>query len=211
MGALNELVLASSNEGKVLEFQSLLAPVGLKLISQASFGIEAPPEPHPSFVENALIKARSAARGAGLAALADDSGICIERLNDKPGVHSARWSVLHGGLNHDSDNNQMINQQLKGGSSKAYFVCVLVLLRWPDDPVPLIAEARWRGQWLAEPRGQGGFGYDPHFLPEGQSLTAAEMNLAQKNRLSHRAKAIEQLLAQMLSLGLLAAPMRSGD
>jgi XTP/dITP diphosphohydrolase len=209
--AIDELVLASSNEGKIREFKSLLAPFELKLMSQAGFGIEAPPEPHPSFVENALTKAREAARHAGRAALADDSGICIEQLNDKPGVLSARWSVLHGGFNRDEDNNRLINQQLDGRSSKAFFVCVLALLRWADDPVPLIAEARWQGQWLAEPRGQGGFGYDPHFLPDGQSLTAAELTLAQKNRLSHRANAIEQLLAQMLKLGMLTASTRSGD
>lgn len=204
MKCLSKLVLASSNTGKILEFQNLLAPFALEVIPQRSLGIEAPPEPYPSFVENALTKARSASKIAGLAALADDSGICIDLLNDKPGVHSARWSVMHGGLIGDEANNHYVNQQLDGRSSKAYFVCILALVRWPDDPVPLIAEARWCGQWLVEPRGEGGFGYDPHFLPDGHALSAAEMGMVQKNSISHRAQAIEQLIELMLKRGLLS-------
>lgn len=211
MTLIEDLVLASSNEGKLLEFQGLLAPYGLRLRSQRELGIEAPAEPHPSFLENALTKARAASRHTGGAALADDSGICVDLLNDQPGVLSARWAELHGGPHQDDANNKLVNQQLNGRSSSAYFICVLVLLRWPDDPVPLVAEGRWHGRWLSEARGEAGFGYDPHFLPDGQLQTAAEMPMAQKNRMSHRALAINRLIKQMLDLGLIATHESAGN
>jgi len=211
MTLIEDLVLASSNEGKLLEFQGLLAPYGLRLRSQRELGIEAPAEPHPSFLENALTKARAASRRTGGAALADDSGICVDLLNDQPGVLSARWAELHGGPHQDDANNKLVNQQLNGRSSSAYFICVLVLLRWPDDPVPLVAEGRWHGRWLSEARGEAGFGYDPHFLPDGQLQTAAEMPMAQKNSMSHRALAINRLIKQMLDLGLIATNESSGN
>jgi len=208
---IDDLVLASSNEGKLLEFQSLLAPYGLRLWSQRELGIEAPAEPHASFLENALTKARAASRRTGRAALADDSGICIALLKDQPGVLSARWAELHGGPHHDDANNKLVNQQLNGQISAAYFICVLVLLRWPEDPVPLIAEGRWHGRWLREARGEAGFGYDPHFLPDGQLLTAAEMPIAQKNSMSHRALPINRLIKQMLDLGLIVNRGSAGN
>jgi XTP/dITP diphosphohydrolase len=132
-------------------------------------------------------------------------------LNDQPGVLSARWAELHGGPHQDDANNKLVNQQLNGRSSSAYFICVLVLLRWPDDPVPLVAEGRWHGRWLSEARGEAGFGYDSHFLPDGQLQTAAEMPMAQKNSMSHRALAINRLIKQMLDLGLIATHESAGN
>lgn len=201
-------VIASSNLGKISEFKSLFEPFKVDLIAQADLGIKEVPEPHPSFVENALVKAREASRLASLPALSDDSGICIEQLQDRPGVHSARWSLIHGGSAGDAMNNELVKQQLHGKSSRAYFFCVLAFLRWPDDPVPVLAQASWQGLWLPEGRGSAGFGYDPHFLPDGQEETAAEMSPSLKNRLSHRAMATAALVEQLLRLGRLSAPAK---
>jgi len=208
---IRELVLASSNAGKLIELQNLLADFSLRVHAQGALGIDAADEPFPSFVENALMKARRACSKANRPALADDSGICIDALNHKPGVHSARWSEIHGGTTGDSANNLLVNQQLAGQSSSAFFVCALVLLRSPDDPVPIIAVAQWHGHWICHPRGEGGFGYDPHFVPSGSQITAAQMSLSQKNELSHRATAMRLLLSKMICQGLLARKQASSD
>ena len=201
--SVQRLVLASSNTGKLLELQTLLVNYEVHVISQGELGIDAPDEPHPSFVENALAKARHASRLSGLPALADDSGICIHALQNTPGVHSARWSSMRGGPAGDAANNQMVNRQLEGLSSGASFVCVLVFLRSADDPVPVIAEGLWHGHWLSAPRGDRGFGYDPHFLPQGMKKTAAEMSVVQKNKHSHRALAMRAMVRQLKGRGIL--------
>lgn len=199
-------VVASGNPGKVRELEALLAPLGVSLAPQSTFGIKDADEPFATFVENALAKARHASRGAGLVALADDSGICVPALGGAPGVRSARYA----GSPPDRSRNQVDEANnrrlLRDTASLAqpvgcYYCCVIVLLRHPDDPRPLVAEGIWPGVLVAEPRGRSGFGYDPYFLPSGQSLTAAEMDPADKNRLSHRARAVAKLLAALAAEG----------
>ncbi len=212
-----DCVLASSNRGKLREFGQLLAPLGWSVKSQAELGIEPAAEPHRTFVENALEKARHAARHSGLAALADDSGLCVPALKGAPGVLSARYAESIGflapGLDKDEVNNAALLSELKRLSESshdanspapisfhAYYVCALVFLRSADDPLPLIAQATWHGQIFVDPgrrAGEGGFGYDPYFyLPEFH-CTAAQLTEADKNRLSHRAKAMILLAAQL--------------
>ena len=195
MKCLSKLVLASSNTGKILEFQNLLAPFALEVIPQRSLGIEAPPEPYPSFVENALTKARSASKIAGLAALADDSGICVPVLGGAPGVQSARYA---GEPRSDDANNAKLVQALSSHTDKsAYYYCVLVFVRHAEDPQPVIAEGCWQGELITKPRGEGGFGYDPHFLLPALGKTAAELSAEQKNELSHRGQALRALMAKL--------------
>lgn len=200
---MKKLVVASSNPGKLREFSELLAPLGIEIIAQAQLGIAEAEEPHVSFVENALAKARHASRRAKLPALADDSGICVRALGGAPGVHSARFA----GAQPDGDadrqgqdgrNNEKLVALLKEEKDRsAHYTCVVVLVRHADDPEPLIAEGRWQGEVIATPRGTGGFGYDPHFyLPELRQ-TAAELDPKQKNALSHRGKALRRLIAKL--------------
>jgi XTP/dITP diphosphohydrolase len=189
------LVLASNNGGKLKEFGELLAPLGFCLLPQGQFGVPEADEPHQSFVENALEKARHCARLTGLPALADDSGVCVNALGGAPGVHSARYA---GEPKSDARNSAQLVADLAGHSDKsAYYYCVLVYLRHADDPQPVIADGVWRGQIVAAASGQGGFGYDPHFwLPElGQ--TAAQLTPQQKNALSHRGQALRSLIAKL--------------
>ena len=191
-----KLVLASGNAGKLCEFNSLLAQAGYQVCPQTDFQVPECPEPHATFVENALAKARHAARHSGLPALADDSGICAPALGGAPGIHSARYA----GSNPKSDtaNNAKLSAELASQADRrVYYVCVLVLLRHPDDPTPLIAEGRWYGQWQDEAAGSHGFGYDPHFLLPEFGQTAAQLPPEHKNRLSHRAQALQLLLAQI--------------
>jgi len=191
------IVLASSNAGKLREFRALLAELDFTVIAQDELGIEAAEEPHLTFVENALAKARHAAVRSGLAALADDSGLCVDALQGAPGVHSARFS---GPSADDDSNNAELLRRLQGQADRrAHYTCVLVAVASADDPEPLIAEARWSGEILAQPRGEGGFGYDPLFLVDGCEQTMAELPLAEKNRLSHRGRALARL-AQALAL-----------
>lgn len=189
------LVLASNNRGKLAEFSQLLAPLGFALKSQQELDIPEAEEPHATFVENALAKARHAARLSGLPALADDSGICVPALGGAPGVQSARYA---GEPKSDAANNAKLVQALAAQSDKsAYYYCVLVFVRHADDPQPVIADGRWNGQLIAEARGLGGFGYDPHFLVPALGKTAAELPAEEKSRLSHRGQAMRALLEKL--------------
>jgi len=191
--AIPRLVLASGNEGKLREFRRLLAPLGIDVVAQAELGIPEADEPHITFVENALAKARHASAWAKLPALADDSGICASALAGAPGVQSARYA---GEPRSDARNNEKLIAALAGGTDRrAHYACVLVLVRHADDPEPIIAEGVWAGTVVDVPRGTGGFGYDPHFLDPATGLTAAELPLERKNELSHRGKAMRALLA----------------
>ncbi|MBM3395389.1 MAG: RdgB/HAM1 family non-canonical purine NTP pyrophosphatase [Betaproteobacteria bacterium] len=187
------LVLASGNAGKLKEFNRLLRPMGFDVIAQAALQIPEAEEPHPTFVENALAKARHASRLSGLPALADDSGICVEALNGAPGVHSARFA---GEPRSDERNNDLLLERLRHASDRsAHYYCVLVLIRNALDPEPLIAEGIWRGEVGLVRRGNGGFSYDPLFVDRQLGQTGAEMDLETKNRLSHRGQAMERLMA----------------
>jgi XTP/dITP diphosphohydrolase len=193
--SLPRLVLASGNQGKLREFRRLLAPLGVDVIAQADLGLGEADEPHATFVENALAKARHAAAGAKLPALADDSGICVRALGGAPGVSSARYA---GEPKSDARNNAKLISALDGvADRRAHYACVLVLVRHAGDPEPILAEGTWHGIIVDTPRGAGGFGYDPHFLDEASGLTAAELPLERKNELSHRGKAIRALIARL--------------
>jgi XTP/dITP diphosphohydrolase len=192
---LKKVVIASNNPGKLREFAQLLAPLGIEAVPQSALAIPEAAEPHETFVENALAKARHACRLAGLPALADDSGICASALGGAPGVLSARFA---GEPKSDARNNARLVADLHGQADRsAYYYCVLVLVRAPADPCPLVADGSWHGRIIDEPRGANGFGYDPHFLLPELGRTAAELDGAQKNRISHRAKALAALLARL--------------
>ena len=193
-------VLASSNVGKLKEFSDLLNPLGVQCVAQGSLGIADAPEPHATFIENALAKARHASLHAGLPALADDSGLCVPALQGAPGVHSARYAQQYSLPKSDANNNQMLVQALQGvPDRRAYYVCAMVWLAPPQDPTPLEAQAMWWGEGVDTPQGAGGFGYDPHFWLPQYGCTAAELPLAQKNQISHRALATQALLAALPS------------
>ena len=197
--ALRRLVLASANEGKLREFRRLLKPLDIDVIPQATLGIPEADEPHATFVENALAKARHASRLGRLPALADDSGVCVEALRGAPGVQSARYA---GAPRSDRRNNDKLIADLAGiADRRAHYYCVLALMRHADDPEPILAEGRWEGMIIDTPRGAAGFGYDPHFLDEESGLTGAELPLAQKNERSHRGKAMRALLARLEAEG----------
>jgi XTP/dITP diphosphohydrolase len=196
--ALRRVVLASNNAGKLREFAALLDAAGIELIAQGTLGVPEAQEPHPTFVENALAKARHAATLTGLPALADDSGLCARALLGAPGVYSARYAQLAGGERSDAANNARLVDELKDKAERrAYFCCVLALVRHADDPEPLIAEGRWHGEMLDAPRGANGFGYDPYFFVPALNATAAELDPAVKNTQSHRAIALRALLARL--------------
>jgi XTP/dITP diphosphohydrolase len=206
---LSRLVLASGNAGKLREFRRLLAPVGIDVVAQAELGIGEADEPHATFVENALAKARHASAHAKLPALADDSGICVRALDGAPGVQSARYA---GTPSSDARNNAKLIAALAGAADRgAHYACVLTLLRHEHDPEPIIAEGSWHGTIVDAPRGEGGFGYDPHFLDATTGLTAAELPLERKNELSHRGKAMRALLARVAAELGTPLPERDGD
>jgi XTP/dITP diphosphohydrolase len=192
-----KVVVATHNPGKLRELEAILAPE-LELVAQATLGIPEAEEPHQTFVENALAKARHASRAARLPALADDSGLCVPALGGEPGVHSAYYAGREGDREaRDARNNGKLLAELKTHlpeNRAAYYCCLMVLVRRPDDPRPLIAEGLWHGEIARTPRGANGFGYDPLFLVAGSGKTAAELPPAQKNRLSHRALAARRLL-----------------
>lgn len=191
------LVLASSNPGKLREFARLLAPLGIEVVSQAELGVPSAEEPHVTFLENALAKARHAASVSGLPALADDSGICAAALHGAPGVLSARFA---GEPSDDRRNNDELLRQLAHEKDRrAHYTCVLAAVRSAADPEPLIADARWHGLIIDTPRGTGGFGYDPLFLLPEIGKTAAELDPAEKNRISHRGQAMAELARKMAS------------
>jgi len=192
---MQKLVLASNNADKVREFQELLVPFHFQVIPQGELGIPAAEEPHHTFVENALAKARHASTASGLPALADDSGICAHALNGEPGVYSARYAGLNGD---NAANNQKLISALQGKTDRgAHYVCALVMVNNPEDPEPLIVQTRWYGQVVDEPRGAHGFGYDPHFFLPELGNTAAELEPSEKNRISHRGQALRELIAQL--------------
>lgn len=192
-----KLVIASNNKGKIAELTDLLSPLGLQPVAQGELGVSEAEEPAVTFVENAILKARHAARVTGLPALADDSGLAVDALNGHPGVRSARYA---GDNASDADNVQALlaaMQELPEGQRSAQFHCVLAYLRHADDPTPIICHGRWPGQILTGPRGDGGFGYDPVFLAPEYHCSAAELTRQQKGRISHRGRALASLLEQL--------------
>jgi XTP/dITP diphosphohydrolase len=192
---VKRLVLASGNEGKIREVRTLLAPLAIEVVPQAHYGVPEADEPHPTFLENALAKARNACLHSGLPALADDSGICVDALRGAPGVQSARFA---GEPRSDARNNRHLLELLAGSAERrAHYYCVMVLLRHAADPQPLVAEGEWHGEILRAPRGDGGFGYDPLFLDLQLARTGAELALEEKNRISHRGKALRALVARL--------------
>ena len=196
MHEMKKLVLASNNTGKLREFQALLAPLGWEVIPQSALGVTEAEEPHDTFVENALAKARHAALHTSLPAMADDSGICLAALGGAPGVHSARFA---GEPKSDARNNALMLEKLASETDwRAHYVCVLVFVRSAKDPQPLIAEGEWHGEIVKSPRGAGGFGYDPYFLLPEYGMTAAEMPAEQKNAISHRGVACQTLLQRLI-------------
>lgn len=192
---MKKLVLASNNPGKLREFSALLAPLDFEVLPQAQFNVPEAEEPHGTFVENAIAKARHASRLTGLPALADDSGICVDALGGEPGVHSARYA---GEPKSDARNNEKLIADLAGKTDRrAHYYCILVFVRHADDPQPVIAEGEWWGEIVDTPRGENGFGYDPYFwLPEF-GCTAAELPPPKKNEISHRGKALARLIERL--------------
>lgn len=194
---MQELVLASGNQGKLKELTRLLAPRSLTVRAQSEFNIDTPEETGLSFVENALLKARFVAEKTGLPALADDSGLAVDRLEGAPGIYSARYA---GEAASDSANWQKLLHELDGVADEyrmASFHCVLVLMRHPTDPVPLICHGQWRGRITASPQGEHGFGYDPVFWVPEENCTAAQLSPEKKNQLSHRGQALQKLLREL--------------
>lgn len=188
-----KLVLASSNAGKLVEIREVLADLSIELIGQGELGVGDAEETGATFVENAILKARHAARITGLPALGDDSGICVDALDGAPGLLSARYAGSHG---NSAANIVKLLDALKGvpaAGRSAHFFCAIVLLRHADDPAPLIAEGRWHGRILEAPRGHAGFGYDPIFFDPSRNASAAELEPAVKNRISHRGQALARL------------------
>ncbi|CAN0619015.1 dITP/XTP pyrophosphatase [Burkholderia multivorans] len=195
---LARLVLASNNPGKLREFSALFSTVGIEVLPQGELAVPEADEPFVTFVENALAKARHASRLTGLPAIADDSGLCVRALRGAPGVHSARYAQRAGLDKSDAANNAHLVDALRGvADRRAYYCCVLALVRDADDPEPLIAEGRWHGEIVDTPRGAHGFGYDPHFFVPALGATAAELEPAVKNALSHRALALKALLERI--------------
>lgn len=198
---MKKLVIASNNPGKLREFAHMLSPIGIEVLTQSELGISEAEEPHVTFVENALAKARHVSRLSGLPALADDSGICVDALNGAPGVYSARYA----GDNPKSDraNNDKLLRDMQGvDDRRAHYYCVLVLVRHADDPQPVIAEGEWHGQIAHEERGEGGFGYDPMFwLPELNRMSS-ELTHDEKHAISHRGRAMKVLLEKLKTRGL---------
>jgi len=195
---MKKLVLASNNAKKIKELNALLAPLGFTVIAQGELNIPETEEPHPTFIENALAKARHAARHSGLPALADDSGLCVKALGGAPGVISARYA---GEPKSDARNNEKLLSDLAGRTDRrAHFVSLLALVRSPDDPQPIIAEGEWHGEIVDQARGDGGFGYDPLFFVSEFGQTAAQLDADTKNRVSHRGRAMQKLIERLPEL-----------
>ena len=193
---MDKLVLASGNEGKLREMRRLLSPLGIQVMAQGELGIPEADEPHCTFVENALAKARHASMHSGLPALSDDSGVCVAALGGAPGVQSARYA---GEPKSDARNNEKLVAALAGvADRRAHYACVLVLVRHAEDPEPIIAEGRWHGRIVDTPRGSGGFGYDPYFEDLASGMTGAELPLTRKNEISHRGQAMRALIARLM-------------
>ena len=194
---MKKLVIASNNPGKLREIERILQPLGLEVVPQSTLNIAEAEEPYCTFIENCLAKARHAAEHSGLPALADDSGICVDALQGAPGVYSARFA---GEPKSDARNNEKLIALLRQETNrKAHYYCVMVLVRHPHDPQPIIAEGAWHGEIIDTPRGSGGFGYDPYFLVAGLGKTGAELPLDIKNGISHRGLALAELVAKLKS------------
>ncbi len=192
MFSLNKILVASSNTGKVKEFEQILGLAGLDVISQASLQVPSAPEPYGTFVENALSKARNAGKYTDFPVISDDSGICVKNLDGRPGVRSARYAHSKAS---DEENNSFLLEKMSGESDReAYFYCVIVILAKPTDPAPLIAFGKWSGEILKAPRGKGGFGYDSIFFDPKLGKSAAELSSSEKNTVSHRGCAMKNLL-----------------
>lgn len=192
---MKKLVIASNNPGKLREFQAMLAPLGIEVLTQEQLGISEAEEPHCTFIENALAKARHVSKESGLPALADDSGICVSALGGAPGVWSARYA---GEPKSDTSNNEKLLQDMQGvADRRAHYYCVLVLVHHADDPQPLIAEGEWHGEIAQEERGEGGFGYDPLFWLPQFGRMSAELKPEEKAQISHRALAMKILLQKL--------------
>ncbi|MHB1352049.1 MAG: RdgB/HAM1 family non-canonical purine NTP pyrophosphatase [Thiobacillus sp.] len=195
---MSKIVIASGNPGKLREIARILAPLEIEALPQSDFNVPDCPEPHVTFVENCLAKARHASRHSGLPALADDSGICVEALGGAPGVFSARYA---GEPKSDARNNEKLIAELQGKSNRrAHYTCVMVYVRHPDDPEPVIAEGRWYGEIIDTPRGEKGFGYDPYFLDPEFGKTGAELDEDVKNAVSHRGQALRDLVDRLKRL-----------
>ncbi|KVH13821.1 MULTISPECIES: RdgB/HAM1 family non-canonical purine NTP pyrophosphatase [Burkholderia] len=198
LAPLSRIVLASNNAGKLREFTALFSTVGIEIVPQGDLAVPEAEEPFGTFIENALTKARHASRLTGLPAIADDSGLCVRALRGAPGVYSARYAQRAGRDKGDAANNAYLVEQLRGvDDRRAYYCCVLALVRHADDPEPLFAEGRWAGEIVDTPRGGHGFGYDPYFYLPSLGATAAELEPAVKNTHSHRALALKALLARL--------------
>ncbi|MDO9220964.1 MAG: RdgB/HAM1 family non-canonical purine NTP pyrophosphatase [Thiobacillus sp.] len=196
---MSKLVIASGNAGKLREIARILAPLDIQAVPQSEFNVPDCPEPHVTFVENCLAKARHASAHSGLPALADDSGICVEALGGAPGVYSARYA---GEPKSDQRNNEKLIAALAGEANRrAHYTCVMVYVRHPDDPEPIISEGRWHGEIIDTPRGENGFGYDPYFLVPQFGKTGAELDQDTKNAISHRGQALRDLVNKLKQLG----------
>jgi XTP/dITP diphosphohydrolase len=197
-------ILASNNSKKLAELQALLLPLGLEVVTQGSLGVPEVEEPYGTFLENALHKARHASAHAGLPAIADDSGLCVDALDGGPGVYSARYAALNGREKSDAANNELLLEKMQGVQDRrARFVCVLVFVRHAKDPEPVVAMGRWEGSIAHAAQGKGGFGYDPLFYLEAWGCTAAELALERKHAISHRGQAVADLFKQ---IGLALSP-----
>ena len=196
---MSQLVIASGNAGKLREIARILSPFGIEAVPQSQFNVPDCPEPYVTFVENCLAKARHASLHSGLPALADDSGICVDALGGAPGVMSARFA---GEPKSDDRNNQKLIADLANETNRrAHYTCVMVYVRHPDDPEPIISEGRWHGEIIDTPRGEGGFGYDPYFLVPQFGKTGAELDQDTKNDISHRGLALRDLVSKLKQLG----------
>ncbi|HQT30827.1 MAG TPA: RdgB/HAM1 family non-canonical purine NTP pyrophosphatase [Thiobacillus sp.] len=196
---MSKLVIASGNAGKLREIARILAPLDIQAVPQSDFNVPECPEPYITFVENCLAKARHASAHSGLPALADDSGICVEALGGAPGVFSARYA---GEPKSDQRNNEKLIAELAGEANRrAHYTCVMVYVRHPDDPEPIISEGRWHGEIIDTPRGENGFGYDPYFLVPPFGKTGAELDEDTKNGISHRGQALRDLVGKLKQLG----------
>lgn len=195
---MKQIVIASGNPGKLREIARILEPLGIEARPQDAYGVPDCPEPHVTFIENCIAKARHAAAHTGLPALADDSGICVDALNGAPGVYSARYA---GEPKSDERNNQKLIAALQGiANRRAHYYCVMVYVRYADDPQPIIAEGAWHGEIIDEARGAGGFGYDPYFWVPEFAQTGAEMSMEDKNAVSHRGQALRALTEKLRAL-----------
>lgn len=195
MSIARQIVLASLNPGKLREFNALFAPLGIEVISQQDLQIPAAPEPHPTFIENALAKARQASTLSGLPSLADDSGICVDALQGAPGIHSARFAGPN--ANDDQNNLHLIDLLKNEPNRRAKYVCALVYIQHATDPEPVIATGIWHGEIIDTPKGAHGFGYDPYFYLAEHQQTAAQLDPLLKNTISHRGRAMHELLQKL--------------